>query len=73
VFSTARVAPARVELLDVQGRLVRTLLDTPSLSAGAHTLELDVQNGREPLRGGVYFYRLITPEATRSGRLVVLD
>jgi hypothetical protein len=72
-FTLPNSGPARVELLDVQGRLVRTLLDAPALAPGAHTLELDARGGAAPLHAGVYFYRVVTHGASASGRLVIAN
>jgi hypothetical protein len=69
-FTLPAAGPARVELLDIQGRLVRTLLDTPSLVAGTHTPETAARLG-EPLEAGVYFYRVTTRDAAGHGRLVI--
>lgn len=65
-----RPEPARLLLLDVTGRVVRTLLDA-ALPAGDHALQVDL---REPVRlaAGIYFLRLSTPSRRDVRRLVVL-
>jgi len=72
-FVTSKPGPARVEIFDVSGRAVRTLLDTPMLSAGAHELRIDGfdQQG-EALATGVYFYRVLGAGASARGRIVLL-
>jgi hypothetical protein len=64
-FATPRPGPARVDVYDVRGRLVETLLDG-RLDAGAHAV-------RWPgaAASGVYWIRLRTDDGERSARLVV--
>jgi hypothetical protein len=71
-FTLPAAGPARAELLDAQGRRVRLLLDRGWLPAGRHTLELDARAASEPLRAGVYFYRVTTARAHATGRLIVM-
>ncbi len=63
-FTLASAAPARLELLDVSGRLV--LARALALSAGAHVLPL-----ADALAPGVYVARLAQSGATVSTRIVV--
>ena len=71
-FSLPSPGPARLDLLDVQGRVVRTLLDRPWLAAGPHAVALDVRSG-SPIPAGVYFCRLDAGDASARGRIVVVD
>lgn len=71
-FVTARPGTARVRLFDAQGRLVRSVLDTSTLSAGAHDVRIQARSGGAPLAAGVYFYRVVTPEGTAEGRALLL-
>ena len=60
--------PARLELLDLAGRLVSSR-DVGRFGPGAHDIEL-AENGR--LRPGIYFVRLMQGGATARSRIVVL-
>jgi len=71
-FRTGRAGPARVDLFDVTGRLVRRLFEGP-LEAGPHALEWDVHNGAGgTVPTGIYFVRISTAEGTGVARHVVL-
>ena len=64
----------RARLYDVRGRVVRTLLDIPELSAGIHTFGFDRSDDRGVrLPAGLYFYRLETATGARAGRFVYLE
>jgi hypothetical protein len=69
-LTLGRSGPVRVEVLDVQGRRVAVVLDTPHLEPGRHPIAL---RGAEPLRSGVYFYRVHAAEGMVRGRFVVLE
>jgi len=72
-FRTTKVGPARVQLFDVRGRLVRTLWELPAAPSGYHEIPLDVRNGAgSQLNSGVYFYRIEAVDGTQLGRIVVL-
>lgn len=66
-----RAAPLRLTIVDVGGRVVRTL-DLGRLAAGNHTATWDGRTaGGRQAPAGVYFYRLATPETAASGRVVL--
>jgi WD40 repeat protein len=71
-FELARDAPARLSVYDVQGRLVRRLLDD-RLSGGVHRLRWDGRgaDGRR-MATGVYFLRLEQGTATRTLKLTIV-
>ncbi len=71
-FSLAVPRSVRLELYDVSGRLVRTLVDD-ELPAGAHTASWDgrADGGRE-CAAGVYFARLATEGEETTGKVVKL-
>jgi hypothetical protein len=72
-FVTTVVGVVRLTLFDGGGRRVRTVLDAASLSTGYHDIPIDARSGDgRPLPSGIYFYRLETPEGTRTGRLAIL-
>lgn len=64
-FALAKRGEVRLELFDVTGRLVQTLL-REERDAGAHSISLAA-----PTTSGVYFLRLTALGETRSTRMVV--
>ncbi|MGH7741857.1 MAG: T9SS type A sorting domain-containing protein, partial [Candidatus Eiseniibacteriota bacterium] len=66
-FSLTRAGHVRLALFDLAGRQVATLIDGQR-PAGDGEVRLDAR----ALAGGVYFYRLATPEGTSVRRCVVL-
>jgi len=72
-FSTTRMGPAKAQLFDIQGRLIRTLLDIRALDAGDHEVAFDGRGARgTTLSSGVLFYRLTSVDGTFEGRLILL-
>ncbi len=72
-FSTTRDGAARAQIFDIQGRLVRTLLDLPHLTAGEHEVLFDGKSAYgSQLSSGVYFYLLTSVDGTFDGRVVIL-
>ena len=63
VYRTQSRAPMQLDLFDVAGRRVRTLVQGP-MPAGEHRVILDREDGR-PLTSGVYFLRLRASEVPR--------
>jgi hypothetical protein len=73
VFRTLKPGRVRVTIFDLHGRLVRTLTDTPRLPAGEQEVRIDGRGERgEVLPSGVYFYRVISPDGTITGRFAIL-
>jgi hypothetical protein len=71
LLSLPRAGALRVDLFDLAGRRVQTLLDEEQAEAGRHVLPL---GGAARLSTGVYFYRVEAPgTGVRSGRVVVLE
>lgn len=72
-FELPASGPVSLEVLDVSGRHVRTLL-TGSRAAGTHSLRW---NGRtdtnDVVSAGVYFYRLQTERGSETRRIVKID
>ncbi len=68
----ASQSPVRVDILDLNGRLVRNVLNgtLPSGTTAAAWNGLDA-TGR-PVASGVYYTRLTTSEGTNSARMVVM-
>ena len=71
-FGLARAARVRLELFDLAGRRVRTLVDG-DLEAGAHATTWDGRDERgASVRAGIYFVRFIAPGKTLNARVVSL-
>ncbi|MBN2170022.1 MAG: Omp28-related outer membrane protein [Candidatus Krumholzibacteriota bacterium] len=65
-------ADLRLEILDARGRLLRVLAEGP-LPAGEHRVVWDGRNAAgRALPSGVYFYRVVTPDAAHSRRMVLV-
>jgi PKD repeat protein len=72
-FTTREPGPAHVAIFDLQGRLVRTLLDKDSAPAGYHEVRIEGRDGAGArLASGVYFYRIETRDDVTTGRFAVL-
>jgi subtilisin-like proprotein convertase family protein len=71
-FQLARDGHARIEILDVSGRLVRTLVDRP-MAEGAHAVTWDGRDeSRNSVAAGIYFYRLKSGADSRIKRMSVI-
>jgi hypothetical protein len=72
-FTTSRAGLARVELFDVAGRLVRTILDEQSLGAGLHEVRIEGRGQRgESLASGIYYIRGVSAEGEFTKRIAIL-
>ena len=65
-YTLPQAQRVRLELLDTQGRVVRTLVDRDQ-TAGTHEVEMD---GRT-LPGGLYFCRLVTDSGTETRKVLL--
>jgi len=69
-FRTRATSPVTVELFDVQGRRVRTLVDGRALPAGSHAVEWDgLTRAGDVAPDGVYFCRLTADGRTESRKM----
>ena len=66
-YSLAKTGRVQLRVYDVQGRLVRTLLDK-TLAAGSYAQSFDASG----LPSGTYFYRLDTPDGHQSRRMTLV-
>ena len=72
-FTTPARGHVVVDLFDLNGRHVRTLLDDASLPPGAHHVSIDGRDGEgRELGSGVYLYRVVMPGQAWRGRLVIV-
>lgn len=71
-FSLASPGNIKLEIYDIAGRLVNTLIDS-KLSAGNHQVIWDGRNNYDDnTASGVYFYKLTTAEKSSTYRMVLL-
>jgi len=72
-FDMQKAGRVSLRILDVSGRLVATLLDRETRSAGQHEVVWRGQNTRgRQVAAGVYFYRMETDGFTGTGRMVLV-
>ncbi len=71
-FALDRNGPVRLEVFDLQGRLVRTLADEP-MTAGDHTVLWDGRaDGGQPAASGTYVYRLTANDQMLSRKMTLV-
>jgi hypothetical protein len=72
-FETERAGSVRVRLFDLSGRLIRTILEEPSMNAGVHSTRIDgLDHAGKPISSGVIFYQVESPQRLERGRIVIL-
>ena len=72
-FTTSRPGPVKVELFDIAGRMVRTILDERSRGAGLHEVRIDGRGQRgEALASGIYFIRGVTADGEFRKAITIL-
>ncbi|TMQ52537.1 MAG: PKD domain-containing protein [Candidatus Eisenbacteria bacterium] len=72
-FRTTEPGPVRVRLFDLNGRMIRSLLDESNAPAGYHDVRIDGRDehgGR--LASGLYFFRIDAREGEVVGKVSVL-
>jgi hypothetical protein len=73
MIETPSPGPMRVRLFDLQGRLVRTIVDDPVASAGGHSIPFQATDeGGHRLSAGVYFYRAEAGKLVASGKVTLV-
>jgi hypothetical protein len=72
-FVTSKPGRVKVTMFDVNGRLVRTLVDSAFLERGSHKVSIDGRDRQgNALATGVFFYRVETVEGSASGRIAIV-
>ncbi len=72
-FVTTRPGFVRVHMFDIQGRMVRTLMNEANVPGGQHTLTVDGRDAHgAKLASGVYFWRLESTEGNLKGRMTIM-
>jgi hypothetical protein len=72
-YSVKEAGPVTIEVYNVAGKVVRTLLDT-EIEAGAEGFVVwnGANDGGERCASGVYFYRIAAPGFTESRKMIML-
>ena len=71
-FAITREGPLRVQVFDIAGRVVRTVVDESHAAAGEYDVSLEVWGNQGRLAQGLYFYRIQAAEGSARGRFLVL-
>jgi len=72
-YVTEKPGSVKVELFDIQGRLVRTIVNESFVAAGVHEAMIDGRGQRgEKLASGVYFVRGTTADGTFKNTITIL-
>jgi len=72
-FATTRQGAVRIDLFNIQGRLVRRLVDESALAAGIHNVTIDGRGSRgEKLPSGVYYIRGVSAEGEFKQLITIL-
>lgn len=72
-FFMSKPGLVRVKLYDLNGRLIRTLMEDSDAAAGYHDVRIDGRGrGGEELASGVYFYRVEMNREVVTGRFAIM-
>jgi PKD repeat protein len=72
-FVTLKPGVTTVQVFDVNGRLVRNLMERQYLMAGDHHLTIDGRNAQgNKLASGVYYYRVNSADGVTKGSFIVM-
>jgi flagellar hook assembly protein FlgD len=71
-FSLPGSAAAKLEIFNIKGQKVRTLLDSV-MAAGQHSLVWNgLDDAKNPVGNGVYFYRLSSGGKSKTRKMIML-
>ncbi|HPH61206.1 MAG TPA: T9SS type A sorting domain-containing protein, partial [Candidatus Syntrophosphaera sp.] len=71
-YSVKEATPVLIGIYNIKGQLVRTLVDEAK-TAGNHLVVFDgLDNNRQPLSSGVYFYRMRAGDYSRSQKMIMM-
>jgi hypothetical protein len=71
-FSLPKQMPVRLDIFNVKGQLVNTLVNSP-LPAGDHTVVWNgLDSGKRSVSSGVYYYRIKTTRGEQTRKLLLL-
>ena len=72
-FTLSQRGPLKVEIFDLTGRVLRTLVDDPMVRPGQHEYALvDLTDRGRRIAPGVYFYLVQSGETRATGRFLIL-
>lgn len=72
-YVTMKPGIASVQLFDIHGRLVRTLVEPQQTDAGLHQVTIDGRDGQgNKLASGVYYYRVESADGVTKGNVAIL-
>ncbi len=73
-FTVKELAPVTVNIYNVRGQLVKTLVNNETFAPGVtHTRDWNgVNNTGQSVSSGVYFYKLVTKNYTQTKKMVLL-
>ena len=73
-FSTSKPGAMKVQMFDVNGRLIRTIADEPTAVAGYHDFTIDGKtNAGSRLASGIYFVKIWTEhDGTETKSITIL-
>ena len=72
-FTLRERSHVSLRIYNVAGQLVRTLVDEVRVPGVSHSIDWDGRNARgSSVASGVYFYRLVTKDATMTRKMVLL-
>jgi len=72
-YTTSRQGPVRIDMFNIQGRLVRRLVDESAMAAGTHQAKIDGRGERgETLPSGVYYIRGTSSEGAFKRLVTIL-
>jgi hypothetical protein len=73
-FDLAQNGHVRLQVFDVAGRLVKTLVDGNMTSGYRQRVPwTGLDDGGSQVASGVYFYRLVTADLTATRKMVMLQ